>query len=320
MKPVLLVLLHLARVRVARFATSYEVVYAPDAASRAEAIARHGDRVRIVLTNGSIGLGADEIDRLPRLTLACAMGAGYENVAVDHALARGITVVNGAGTNDSCVADHAMAMLLAMVRELPKLDRACRGGTWRNELPMPPGITGKRLGVFGLGHIGRKVASRALAFEMEIGYCSRTAQPALPYPRFGDLRSLARWCDVLLVAAPGGPATRHAVDGAVLQALGADGYLVNIARGSIVDTAALSRALRDGTIRAAALDVYEGEPEPPRQLLDLDNVLLTPHVGGWSDHAVDASLALFLENARRHLAGEPVLTPVAGSQPAPGPR
>jgi lactate dehydrogenase-like 2-hydroxyacid dehydrogenase len=130
------------------------------------------------------------------------------------------------------------------------------------------------------------------------------------------LTALAAWCDVLVVATPGGPQTRHAVNAAVLKALGPAGYLINIARGSIVDTAALSQALRDGTIRAAGLDVYEGEPAPPRRLLDLDNVVLTPHVGGWSNEAVDASMRMFVENTRRHLAGEAVLTPVrAASEP-----
>ena len=310
MKPVLLVLIALSRPRLAVFAGSFEVLNAPDAQSRSQALSRDGSRVRLVLTNGSIGLAADEMDQMPGLTFVCAMGAGYENVAVEHARSRGVTVVNGAGTNASCVADHAMALLLAMVRGLPQLDRACRNGVWRNDLPMPHGITGKRLGIFGLGHIGRKIASRAQAFEMEVGYCSRSVKPDVPYPRFDDLTALAAWCDVLVLATPGGPETLHQVDAGVLKALGPAGYLVNIARGSIVQTAALAQALRDGIIRAAALDVYEGEPEPPRELMAFGNILLTPHVSGWSPHAIEASLQMFMENARRHLAGEPVLTPV----------
>lgn len=310
MKPLLLILTRLPRERVARFADTFEVMETPDAASRAATLATDNPRVRLVLTNGSTGLTAAEMDRLPGITLVCALGAGYENIAVEHARARGVTVVNGAGTNDSCVADHAMALLLSAVRGLPQLDRACRSGLWREAIPIPQGLTGKRLGILGLGKIGRKLAVRALAFEMQIGYCNRTSRPELPYPLFDDPTALAHWSDVLVVSTPGGPQTRHLVDAPMLNALGPEGYLVNISRGSVIDTAALAQALRDRTIRGAALDVYEGEPEPPRELVELENVLLTPHVGGWSPQAVAASMDMFMENARRHLAGEPVLTPV----------
>lgn len=310
MKIVLLVLITLSRSRLARFAETFEVIDAARPGALPDALAHDGARVRIVLTNGSIGLAAGHIDQLPALTMVCAMGAGYENVAVAHARARGVTVVNGAGTNDSCVADHALALVLSIVRGLPQLDRDCRAGIWRDSVPMPAGITGKRLGVLGMARIGCKVASRALAFEMEVAYCSRSAKPELPYPRFDDVAVLADWSDVLVVATPGGPQTRHLVDGEVLKALGPAGYLVNIARGSVADTAALAQALSSRELCGAGLDVYEGEPEPPRELLGPDNVVLTPHVAGWSDQAVDASIALFLQNAGRHLAGEPVLTPV----------
>ena len=303
MKPVLLILIAMSRARRARLAEVFEIINAPDARSRAEALPRDGARVQIVLTNGSVGLNAMEIDQLPVLTLACAMGAGFENVAVEHARARGVQVVNGAGTNASCVADHAMGLMLATVRRLPQLDRACRDGAWRDDIATPPGI-------IGLGSIGRKIAIRGQAFEMKIGYCSRNDKPDLPYRRFEDVRSLAAWSDVLVVATPGGAPTRHLVDAPVLAALGPTGYLVNVARGSVVDTAALAQALRVQAIAGAGIDVYESEPAPPAALLEFSNVVLTPHVAGWSPQAVDASVDLFLENARRHLAGEAVLTPV----------
>lgn len=310
LKPPLLILLPVSAARRERIAEHFDFVYAPDAASRSEAILRHGPRFRFVATNGSLGLRADEIDRLPALEFICAMGAGFENVAVEHARARGIVVVHGAGTNDSCVADHAMAMLLSVLRGLPQLDRDCRAGRWRDGLPMPRGITGQRVGILGLGRIGAKIARRAEAFEMEVGYCSRSARPDVPWPRFQDPVALAAWCDALVVATPGGAATRHLVDARVLAALGRDGFLVNIARGSVVDSAALAQALRERALAGAALDVYESEPEPPAALLGFDNVLLSPHVAGWSHQAVDASVALFLKNAERYLAGQPVLTPV----------
>src|SRR5207237_1303224 len=153
-------------------------------------------------------------------------------------------------------------------------------GVWRDDIPQKPGLTGKKLGIFGFGLIGEKIARRAEAFNMQIGYHNRKPKEGSPHRYFDGLVALAEWCDVLMLATPGGPATRHAVDAAVLDALGAEGWLVNISRGSVVDTEALAAALRDRRIAGAALDVYESEPKRPESLIGLDNVLLTPHVAG----------------------------------------
>ncbi|MFT3801509.1 MAG: 2-hydroxyacid dehydrogenase [Burkholderiaceae bacterium] len=308
--PVLLVLIPLSDARLSALESDFDVILAPDAARRAQAVAEHGARVRLVLTNGSTGLTAAEIDAMPGLTLASALGAGYENIDVAHARARGIVLVNGAGTNDQCVADHAFGLLLAIVRGLPQLDRACRDGVWRTSLRPPPNVSGKRLGLLGLGNIGRRIARRGLGFDMTIGYHARSPRQDVDYRYFDDARALAAWSDYLVVATPGGGDTRHLVDAAVLDALGPQGFLVNIARGSVVDTAALADALRDARIAGAGLDVYESEPRPPAELLAFPNVLLTPHVAGWSPEAIEASMRQFIDNARRHLAGEPVLTPI----------
>lgn len=310
MKPILLVLIALSDPHLESIRRHCDVLYAPDAAQRAACLAAEGHKVQVVLTNGSTGLHADELDALPALTLACAFGAGYENLALDALAARGVTVVNGAGTNDDCVADHAMALLLAVVRGLPAQDAALRRGVWRDHLPLRPTVTGKRLGIVGLGAIGRKIAQRGLGFDMHVGYHNRRAAEAAAYRWFDSAEALAAWCDCLVVATPGGAATRHLIDARVLQALGPKGFLVNISRGSVVDTAALADALRGQRIAGAALDVYEGEPEPPAALLDLPDVLLTPHVAGWSPESMQASVDLFIENQRRHFAGEPVLTPI----------
>src|SRR5687767_10230263 len=157
MKPLLLILIMVSEPRRALLGELFELLYAPEAARRADAIARDGPRVRAVLTNGTTGLAAAEIDAMPQLTLVCALGAGYEGIAVEHARARGIALANGAGTNDACVADHAFALLLSTVRAIPALDRACRAGIWRESLPMQPMLAGKRLGVLGLGTIGRRI-------------------------------------------------------------------------------------------------------------------------------------------------------------------
>lgn len=310
MKPVLLALMFLSEEHRVQMAQSFEVIYAPDAVQATAAIAAHGERITVALTIGSTGLNVAQIDALPHLSLICALGAGYENIAVAHAKARGIVVANGAGTNDDCVADHAFGLLIATVRGIPKLDGLTRQGVWRTSLPLPPNVSHKRLGIIGLGTIGKKIAQRALGFEMEVGYHNRSERSDVPYRYFGDVASLAQWADFLVVATPGGPGTQHLVNAQVLDALGPCGYVVNIARGSVIDTAALALALREGRLAGAGLDVYESEPAPPPALLDLDTVVLTPHVGGWSPEAVQASVDRFMENARRHLAGEAPVSPV----------
>jgi len=310
MKPTLLATTLLTDEHQAQIAQAFDLIYAPEPAQAADAIARDGARVQAVLTIGSIGLSAAQMDALPRLQLVCALGAGYENIDIAHARARGIAVANGAGTNDDCVADHAFGLLIATVRGIPRLDALTRQGVWRTTLPLPPNVSHKRLGILGLGTIGRKIAQRAAGFEMEVGYHNRTPKGDAPHRYFDSLPALAAWCDVLMVATPGGPGTRHLVDAGILRALGPGGWLVNIARGSVVDTAALAEALRTNALAGAGLDVYESEPAPPAELVALPNVVLTPHVAGWSPEAVQNSVDRFLANATRHFAGQAMVSPI----------
>jgi lactate dehydrogenase-like 2-hydroxyacid dehydrogenase len=309
-RPQVLVLNFMAELHQALLAPHFEVLYAPTDALRAAHIAADAATIRAVLTIGSVGLTATEMDALPALEIVCALGVGFENIAIAHARQRGLALANGAGTNDDCVADHAFALLLAVVRNVPQLDQQCRQGLWRDVLPLPASVSNRRLGIVGLGGIGHKVAQRARGFGMQIGYHGRTPQPQVAHTYFADLVALAAWADFLVVATPGGPATRHLVGADVLAALGAGGYLVNVARGSVVDTAALAEALRAGRLAGAGLDVYESEPQPPAALLGLENVVLTPHVGGWSPQAIEASVQRFIENATRHFAGLPVVSPI----------
>ncbi len=317
MKPVLLVLVYLSDEHRALVARSYDMIYAPneglgvDRSNGSAQIARRGHEVRVVLTNGTNGLLASEIDSLPALELICTLGVGFENVALAHARDRAIPVCNAAGTNDAAVADHAMAILLAAIRRIPFLNSGVRNGLWRDDIPRPPHVSGRRMGIFGLGAIGRQIARRAGGFDMEIGYHSRTRRDETGLRWFDDIVSLAGWCDFLIIAAPGGSQTHHIVGSEVLDALGPDGVLVNVARGTLVDTDAVARALRDRTIWAAALDVYEGEPAPPAQLLEFDNAVLTPHIAGISPQAIHASVLRFLENAQAHFTGKPLLTQVS---------
>ena len=310
MLPTLLILNPLSDQGLQRIGQDFQIVYAPTAEQRGAAIASHADAIRAVLTIGSIGLHANEIAALSKLELVCALGAGFENIDVAAARERGITVSNGAGTNDACVADHAMGLLLATVRGIPQLGVALHQGIWRDALPLPPSVSGKRLGIIGLGTIGKQIARRAAGFDMTIGYHNRSVRSETPFAYFASVLELAQWADFLVVATPGGAATRHLINRPVLDALGPQGFIVNIARGSVIDTAALALALREGRVAGAGLDVYESEPLPPAELLDLPNAVLTPHVAGWSPESVAETVRLFLENARRHFSGQAVLTPI----------
>lgn len=284
-------------------------VFAPTDQTRADAIAKHGADIRIVLTRGATGLRADEIAVLPKLEMICSLGVGYENIDLAAAAARGIVVTNGPGANAVSVADHAMALLLGAARQLPQADAWVRQGHWSGF--MGPQVTGKRLGILGLGTIGLEIAKRgANGFGMQVGYYSRRARPESGYNYFDNPRELAEASDFLVVATPGGAGTRHLVNAEVLEALGPNGYLVNIARGSVVDTNALIDALANGRIAGAGLDVVDGEPTVPAALLALGNVVLTPHSAGRSPEAVDATVTLFLQNATAHFNGQAVLTPV----------
>ena len=310
MKPLLLIIIPLAEHYRAYIAESFEVLHIPQAANRAAVLAAHGPAIRVVLTNGAIGLTAAEIDAMPALDIICSFGVGTENIDVAHAKQRGIAMANGAGTNDDCVADHALGLLLAVVRAIPRNNAATRAGVWRDALPLPPQVARRRLGVIGLGSIGMKIAQRALGFDMAVGYHNRSAREDAPYPYFETPLALADWADFIVVATPGGASTRHLINAEVLTALGPKGFLVNIGRGSTVDTAALAEALRAGRIAGAGLDVYEGEPAPPEALMAFDNVVLTPHLAGWSPEAIGASVQRFIDNACGHLAGRGAVSPV----------
>jgi lactate dehydrogenase-like 2-hydroxyacid dehydrogenase len=289
----------------------YDTTFATNDVKRREAIATQGSRYRAVLTIGTIGLTGEEIAALPALELIVTLGVGYEMVDVAAARARGIALANGAGTNDDCVADHAFGLLLSAVRGIAQLDKGVRKGLWRDQLSFyTPTVSSKRIGILGMGMIGQKIARRAGGFDMPVGYFSRTRKADLPYSYFDSALALAEWADYLIVATPGGADTRHMVNTQVLNALGPKGVLVNIARGSVVDTAALAAALREGRIASAGIDVYESEPQPPAELIDLPNVVLTPHIAGRSPEAMQASVTRFLENAGAFFAGKPMPSPI----------
>jgi len=292
----------------------FHLILAPTAAERARAIQDHAGQIDAVLTRGPLGLTAAEIDALPRLQIICVIGAGYEQVDLQAASNRGIAVTNGAGVNASSVADHALALLLSLVRGIPQSDAAVRQGQWPKVLR--PSVAGMRLGILGLGAVGQAIARRcALGFDMTVSYHSRQPRPDQPYRFCPSLLELARDSDVLVIATPGGAETRHLVDQPVLQALGAEGFLVNIARASVVDTNALLQALKQRRIAGAALDVFDDEPQVPDGFKGLDNVVLTPHVAGLSPQASRDTVDMVGQNLLAHFEGRPLLTPL--QLPAP---
>lgn len=289
--------------------SGYHLIRAQSPKLRAQAIEQQGAQIDAVLTRGPLGLTASEMAALPKLQIICVIGAGYEQVDLPAAAARGITVTNGAGANAEAVADHAMAMLLALLRNIPQADASTRRGEWQRVIS--PSVSGKRLGIVGLGAVGQAIARRAqLGFAMPVSYHSRSPKADQPYTWFDSPERLAEAVDILVVATPGGANTHHLIDASVLKALGPQGYLVNIARASVVDTQALVTALQSGALAGAATDVFDDEPQVPDALKALHNTVLTPHVAGQSPEAARDTVALVLRNLQAFFAGEPVLTPV----------
>ena len=276
--------------------------------------AQHAPRIRAVVTMGSLTTGRALMDALPELGLVCCYGSGYEGVDRKAAAERGIVVAHSPNANASAVADLAMGLVLASIRQIVAKDRFLRQGDWKGNaaqrLAVPRGLTGRRLGVYGLGAIGRKIAARAAAFEMEVAYHNRRPRPDVAYAYHGSLLSLADWADILVIAVRAGAATRHTVNSAVLRALGPSGHVINIARGSVIDEAALIEALEAGTIAGAGLDVFEHEPEVPERLKRMTGVVLTPHIGGATIEAHEAMQDMVLANLEAFFAGRPVPTPV----------
>ena len=292
-------------------AAGYSLYFATSAEQRANLDPLIAQQIRAVLTIGSIGLSAAEMEALPALEIICAQGVGFEHIDVHAATLRGIHVTHGPGTNNASVADHTLALMLAVTRKIPQFDAAVRAGEWKKTRWNTPGMAGKRLGVIGLGNIGASIARRAAGgFDMEIGYHNRRPLDDSPHRYFLSIHALAEWADYLVVATPGGTNTARLVNADILRALGPDGFLINIARGSVVDSAALIASLKNNAIAGAALDVVDGEPQVPAQMLTLDNLVITPHVAGRSPESVENMLTLVLSNLEAHFGGKPVMTPV----------
>lgn len=257
-----------------------------------------------------VGAPAALIDRLPNLKIIAVASVGYDTVDVAHAALRGIAVTNTPDVLNDDTADIGIALMLMASRRLVQADKFVRAGRWPHEsFPLATSLKGKRLGILGLGRIGNAIARRAEAMEMSIAYCNRRPVET-PYRYVAEPVELARQSDVLMVMVSAGPASARLVDRAVLDALGPSGLLVNVARGMVVDEAALVAALKDGRLGGAGLDVFADEPHVPQDLFAMDNVVLLPHVGSATRETRNAMGQLVLDNLEAFFAGKTLRTPV----------
>ncbi len=274
-------------------------------------LARVGARIRGIACASYRGPSNELMEALPNLEIVSNFGVGLDQIDLDKARELGVIVTNTPDVLTDCVADMAMALVLAVARGIVANDRYLRAGEWMRKGPPPLAtkVWGKRMGIVGLGRIGRAIARRAEGFGMTICYQGPRAKPEIDYPYFKDPATLAASVDFLVVACPGGPATYHLVDAEVLRALGREGYLVNIARGSVVDEAALVEALRSGTIAGAGLDVFENEPEVPEALVAMDNVVLQPHMASATTETREAMGRLTVDNLVSYFSGRGPITP-----------
>ena len=275
-------------------------------------LAREGGTFTGMATSARSGADAKLMDALPRLRVISNFGVGYETIDVEAARKRGIAVANTPDVLTDCVADLAIGLMIDVARGLSAADRFVRRGEWpKGQFPLATRVSAKRLGILGLGRIGSAIAKRAQGFDMRIRYHNRRPLAGAPFEHVPSLVELARWADFLVVAAAGGSATRNLVSSDVIDALGRKGFLVNIARGSVVDEPALVQALGEKRIAGAALDVFVDEPNVPPALMQLDNVVLLPHIASGTHETRNAMGNLVLENLRAFFSTGRVLTPVA---------
>jgi lactate dehydrogenase-like 2-hydroxyacid dehydrogenase len=269
-----------------------------------------GPRIRGIATFH--GCDAALMRACPELEIVSSFGVGYDNVDTAYAREHGIRVCNTPGVLDDAVAELAFCLMISLCRRIPQTDRYVREGRWSREgnYPFTQELTGTAVGVLGLGRIGKAFAQRAQAFKMRVVYHGRSEQAYVPYVFYADLEAMARDVDWLVCIAPGGEATRGIVSRRVLEALGPEGCLVNIGRGSAVDEPAMVEMLRSGALGGAALDVFAEEPNVPAALLGLDNVVLSPHQGSATHKTRWAMGDLVVRNLRAHFAGEPLISPV----------
>jgi hydroxypyruvate reductase len=263
----------------ARLAAAYDLTTLGDQPDAVAHLAAHGADYVALVTSAAVGADTALIAALPKLQVISSFGVGVDKLALAEAAARGIAVGYTPDVLNDCVADCAFGLLLDVARGFSAADRFVRRGAWpQGAFPLGRQVSGARLGLVGMGRIGRTIARRSTGFQMAVRYHARRPVADVPWTHEPHLLELARWADFLVIITAGGAGTRHLVDAAVLDALGPDGFLINVARGSVVDEAALVSALAAGRIAGAGLDVFESEPQVPAELMVMDKVVLLPHI------------------------------------------
>jgi hydroxypyruvate reductase len=275
------------------------------------AFAKIASKIRAIAGGGESTVAGNLIAQLPALEMVSVFGVGYDKYDLPALRARKVPLTNTPDVLTDEVADMGIALMLAIARRLPQADKYVRAGLWPSgPMPLARKVSGARLGIVGLGRIGQAIARRAEGFGMRIAYTTRTPKSDVAYRYFPNAAALATEVDFLMVITPGGAGTKGLINADVLKALGPQGYLINVARGSVVDEAALIRALDEGVIAGAALDVFENEPHVPEALRTRDNVVLTPHIASATFQTRKAMADLAFANLQAHFAGKPLLTQV----------
>ena len=289
-------------------AANYLVHKLHEAADKEALLASLRDRVRGI-AGGNVQ--AELLDKLPKLEIIANFGVGYDSIDTKAAKARNVRVTNTPNVLNDAVAEITIGLMIALARRIPQAHQFVRDGNWiKGNFPLLTELNGKTVGILGLGRIGKEIAVRAQAMKMRVVYYGRHKQHDEPFIYYSDLAEMARDVDWLVIIAPGGKGTEKIVSRQVLEALGPEGYLVNMARGSLVDEAAMVELLQSKKLGGAALDVFEKEPQVPPALLGLDNVVLSPHQGSATHQTRNKMGALVVANLDAWFAGEPLISPV----------
>ena len=311
MKPDLLLICPLFPATMAQLDAAYTVHRYYQAADKEAFIVGLAGRVNAAATAGHEGMSVALMNRLPKLKIIACFGVGVDGIDVAAARELGIAVTNTPDVLTECVADNAWALILGTMRRTVFNDKFVRAGNWlKGNAPLAQKVSGNRMGIIGMGRIGTTIARRAEAFGMKIGYHSRRRQSDLAYDYFDNALALARTVKILVLACPGGKETERIVNREVIEALGKDGYLINVSRGSTVDEPALVDALVGGRLGGAGLDVFASEPKVPAALFKLDNVVLQPHVSSGTVATRTAMGQLVVDNLAAFFSGKPLLTQV----------
>ncbi len=275
-------------------------------------IKQHAASIRAIAGGNKKRMDGDYLRQFPKLEFIANFGVGYDGVDAAWCGQNGILVSNTPGVLSNEVADLAVGLLLATLRQIPQSDAYLRRGDWlsKGNMPLTTTLRDRKVGIVALGRIGKAIAQRLEAFGVEIVYHGRTKQDDAPYRYFADLKDMATYADVLLSVAPGGASTHHIINADVLAALGSDGIVINVGRGTVIDEAAMIKALQNGTILSAGLDVFEDEPRVPQALIDIPHVVLLPHIASASHHTRKLMAQLVVDNLISWFSGKGPVTPV----------